>query len=241
MAGHSKWANIKHRKERMDNKRGKEFSRLVKEIYVAARLGGDDPATNPRLRLALQKAKEGNLPKDNMDKAIARGAGKLEGVAYEEIRYEGYGPAGIALIVDCLSDNRNRTTSEVRHAFSKHGGTLGTDGSVAFMFERVGQLLFAPGCDVDKLVELAIEAGARDFVADADGSLEIVSDTDSFEAVIEALEGAKASPASAAIVMRANNIIEVSDEVGAKVQRLIEALENCDDTQQIYSNAQQLG
>ena len=224
----------------MDNKRGKEFSRLVKEIYIATRLGGNDPTANPRLRLALQKAKVGNLPKDNIDKAIARGAGKLDGAAYEEIRYEGYGPDGIALIVECLTDNRNRTTSEVRHAFSKHGGALGTDGSVSFMFERVGQFLFAPGCDVDKLVNLAIEAGARDYVSADDGSLEIISGTDSFEAVIEALEEENVEPDSAEMVMRPQSSVEVDSELGGKIRRLIDTLESCDDTQKIYSNAQHL-
>lgn len=240
MAGHSKWANIKHRKERVDNKRGKAFSRAVKEIYIAAKLGGEDVGANPRLRLALQKAREVNLPKDNIEKAIKRGAGKLEGSNYEEIRYEGYGADGLAVIVDCLTDNRNRTTSEVRHAFTKHGGNLGTEGSVAYMFERVGQFLYAPGCDPDQIVELAIEAGADDYAVEADGSVELVASAQDFEQVLAYLEE-RQRPDTAEIIMRPQNSVSLEGDSGAKARRLLDALEDCDDIQQVYSNAQFLG
>lgn len=240
MAGHSKWANIKHRKERVDNKRGKAFSRAVKEIYIAAKLGGEDAAANPRLRLALQKAREVNLPKDNIEKAIKRGAGKLDGSNYEEIRYEGYGADGLAIIVDCLTDNRNRTTSEVRHAFTKHGGNLGTEGSVAYMFERVGQFLYAPGCDPDQIVELAIEAGADDYAVEADGSVELVASAQDFEKVLAYLEE-RQRPDTAEIIMRPQNSVSLEGDSGAKAKRLLDALEDCDDIQQVYSNAQFLG
>ena len=240
MAGHSKWANIKHRKERVDNKRGKAFSRAVKEIYIAAKLGGEDAAANPRLRLALQKAREVNLPKDNIDKAIKRGTGKLEGSSYEEVRYEGYGPDGFAVIVDCLTDNRNRTTSEVRHAFSKHGGTLGTDGSVAYMFERVGQFLYAPGCDQDQVVELGVDAGAADYVIEDDGSVELLASPQDFEK-IHAYLAERQQPDAAEITMRPQSSVSLAGASGDKARRLLEALEDCDDTQQVYSNAQLLG
>ena len=240
MAGHSKWANIKHRKERVDNKRGKAFSRAVKEIYIAAKLGGEDVGANPRLRLALQKAREVNLPKDNIEKAIKRGAGKLEGSNYEEIRYEGYGADGLAVIVDCLTDNRNRTTSEVRHAFTKHGGNLGTEGSVAYMFERVGQFLYAPGCDPDQIVELAIEAGADDYAVEPDGSVELVASAQDFEQVLAYLEE-RQRPDTAEIIMRPQNSVSLEGDSGAKARRLLDALEDCDDIQQVYSNAQFLG
>ena len=238
MAGHSKWANIKHRKERMDNKRGKVFSRLVKEIYVAAKLGGDDMTSNPRLRLALQKAKDANLPKDNIDKAIKRGAGKLEGAAYQEIRYEGHGPAGTAIIVDCLTDNRNRTTAEVRHAFSKNGGALGTDGSVSYMFERIGQLVYPPLDDSDSVVDRAIELGAKDYTVEDDGSVEVLVGTDEFHDVLQKMEDGGAAPDTAEVIMRPNNNVSVDEKTAAKVRTLLDALEDCDDAQQIYSNAQ---
>ena len=237
MAGHSKWANIKHRKERMDNKRGKVFSRLVKEIVVASKLGGEDPATNPRLRLALQKARDGNLPKDNVEKAIMRGAGKLEGATYEEVRYEGHGPGGVALIVDCLTDNRNRTTAEIRHAFNKNNGSLGTDGSVTYMFERVGQLLYPPGGDGDAVVNAAIEAGASDYVVEEDGSVEVITDPNDFEHVMGQIDAAGQSPGTAEIVMRPSSSIPLGEGDWDRVGRLIDALEECDDTQQVYSNA----
>ena len=240
MAGHSKWANIKHRKERVDNKRGKAFSRVVKEIYVSVKLGGPEPNSNPRLRLALQKAKEVNLPKANIDKAINKGSGKSDDATYEELRYEGYGPAGVAVIVDCLTDNKNRTTSEVRHAFTKNGGTLGTDGSVSYMFERVGQLLYAPGCDKEKIINLGIEAGASDFVEEEDGSVELVVDAGDFVKVLSYMEEKEASPDSAEVTMKAQTSISLADDAASKVQKLLDALDDCEDTQEIYSNAQLL-
>lgn len=238
MAGHSKWANIRHRKERMDNKRGKVFSRLVKEIFVAAKLGGEDPASNPRLRLALQKAKEANLPKDNIEKAIQRGVGKLDGATYQEVRYEGHGPSGIAVIVDCLTDNRNRTTAEVRHAFSKHGGTLGSDGSVAYMFDRVGQLIYPPQENSDAVVDKAIELGASDFTVEDNGSVEVLVDTENFHDVVQKMEEGGLAPDTAELIMRPNSNVPVDDDTASKVQNLLDALEDCDDTQNIYCNAQ---
>lgn len=236
MAGHSKWANIRHRKERVDNKRGKVFSRLVKEIFVATKLGGEDPSSNPRLRLALSKSKEANLPKDNIEKAIKRGTGQLEGTSYEEIRYEGYGPEGVAIIVDCLTDNRNRTTAGIRHAFARNGGNLGTDGSVSFMFERVGQLLYAPGHNTSTLVDSAIEAGAKDFAVEDDGSVEVLSEPGEFHGVLHLLE-TKHPPDSAELIMRPQIPIALNDDQADKVRRLLDALEDCDDTQHVYSNA----
>ena len=238
MAGHSKWANIKHRKERMDNKRGKIFSRLVKEIFVAAKLNGEDPGANPRLRLALQKAKEANLPKDNIDKAIRRGVGKLDGATYEEVRHEGYGPEGIAVIVDCLTDNRNRTTAEVRHAFTKYGGSLGTDGSVSYLFEWVGQLLYAPNLDTDILINKAIEAGARDFAVEEDDSVEIITDAATFHNVLQFMESNDVPPNAAELIMRSLTTQPLVNSASDKVRKLLEVLEDCDDTQHIYSNAQ---
>ena len=237
MAGHSKWANIKHRKERMDSKRGKAFSRLVKEIYVAARQGGEDSASNPRLRLALRKAKEANLPKENIEKAIQRGTGKLNGAAFQEIRYEGHGPSGIAMIVDCLTDNRNRTTAEVRHAFSKHGGSLGSDGSVSYLFERVGQLLYAPRENGDAVIEKAIELEARDFNQEEDGSTEVLVSTEGFHEFLQKMEEGGFAPDSAEIVMRPASNMPVDESTAGKVRKLLNALEECGDTQQVYSNA----
>lgn len=236
MAGHSKWANIRHRKERVDNKRGKVFSRLVKEITIAARLGGADPVSNPRLRLALSKGKEANLPKDNIDKAVKRGSGQLEGVNYEEARYEGYGPDGVAVIVDCMTDNRNRTTAEIRYAFSRNGGNLGTDGSVAFMFERVGQIIYAPSDDPDKIVNLAIEAGAKDYLVSEENSVEILTEPDDFHNVLQELDK-EVTAYAADIVMRAQTPLELATEAEDKVRKLLEAIEDCDDTQQVYCNA----
>lgn len=236
MAGHSKWANIRHRKERVDNKRGKVFSRLVKEISIAAKLGGEDPLSNPRLRLALTKAKEANLPKDNIEKAIKRGSGQLDGVAFEEVRYEGYGPEGIAILVDCQTDNRNRSTAEVRHAFTRHGGNLGTDGSVAFMFERVGQILYAPSDETEKIINFAIEAGARDFITADDGSVELVTEADEFHEVLQTLEK-EIPPYSAELVMRPQMPVQLDKKQEEKVRKLLDALEDCDDTQQVYCNA----
>ncbi len=220
----------------MDNKRGKVFSRVVKEIYVATKLGGIDPTSNPRLRLALQKAKEVNLPKDNIDKAIKRGSGQLEGAIYEQIRYEGYGPDGVAVIVECVSDNRNRTTAEVRHAFSKHGGNLGTDGSVSFLFDRTGQILYAPTDNPELIVNAAIEAGAADFTIDSDGSVEILVAPDKFIEVVHDLQ--KDHPFdSAELIMRPQNHLEIPTDQTDRVQRLLDALEDCEDTQEVYSNA----
>jgi YebC/PmpR family DNA-binding regulatory protein len=237
MAGHSKWANIKHRKERQDAKRGKVFTRLIKEITVAARLGGADIDSNPRLRLAVDKAQDQNLPKDTIERAIKRGAGALEGVNYEEIRYEGYGMGGAAVMVDCMTDNRTRTVADVRHAFTKHGGNLGTDGSVAFLFKHCGQMVFAPGTDEDKLMEAAIEAGAEDVVANDDGSLEVTTAPNDLTGVRAALEKAGFRPELAEVTMKATTENELKADDGAKMQRLLDALENLDDVQDVYTTA----
>ena len=237
MAGHSKWANIQHRKGRQDEKRGKIFTRLIKEITVAARMGGADPGTNPRLRLAMDKASDANMPKDKVTDAIKRGTGQLDGVEYEEIRYEGYGIGGAAVIVDCMTDNRTRTVAEVRHAFSKHGGNLGTDGSVAFMFTHCGQFVFAPGTSEDKVMEAALDAGAQDVIADDDGAIEVVCAPADFQAVKAALDAAGLKPEIAEITMRASTDTELSGEDGARMQKLLDALESLDDVQEIYTNA----
>ena len=237
MAGHSKWANIKHRKERVDNKRGKAFSRAVKEIAVAAQIGGPDPNANPRLRLALQKAKQINLPNDNIDKAIKRGSGQLQGVNYEEVRYEGYGPEGVAVIVDCLTDNRNRTLTEVRTAFTKNSGSLGTDGSVSYLFRRIGQIIYAPGCAQDAVAEAAIEAGAEDIVTEDDGSIEVLTESGSFHQILEKLTAAGFASDAADMIMHPNSTVAVADKNAEKVRKMIGALENCDDTQHIHTNA----
>jgi YebC/PmpR family DNA-binding regulatory protein len=237
MAGHSKWANIQHRKGRQDEKRGKIFTRLIKEITVAARLGGADASTNPRLRLAMDKASDANMPKDKVTDAIKRGTGQLEGVEYEEIRYEGYGIGGAAVIVDCMTDNRTRTVAEVRHAFSKHGGNLGTDGSVAFMFTHCGQFIFAPGTSEDRVMEAALDAGAQDVIADGDGAIEVTCAPADFQPVKAALEGAGLKPEVAGITMRASTDTELSGDDGARMQKLLDALESLDDVQEIYTNA----
>jgi YebC/PmpR family DNA-binding regulatory protein len=237
MAGHSKWANIKHKKAAQDARRGKVFTRLIKEITVAAKLGGADPNSNPRLRLAIDKAQDENMPKDNIERAIKRGTGDLEGVNYEEIRYEGYGIAGAAVMVDCLTDNRARTVAEVRHAFSKHGGNLGTDGSVAFLFKHCGQFVFAPGTDEDKLMEVALEAGAEDVVSNDDGSIEVISAPNDFMTVQAALERNGFKPELAEITMKATTETAVRGEDGAKMQRLLDALESLDDVQGVYTTA----
>jgi YebC/PmpR family DNA-binding regulatory protein len=238
MAGHSRWANIKHKKAASDAKKGKVFTKAIKEVTVAARLGGGDPAMNARLRLALAKAQEGNVPKDNIDRAIKRGTGELEGVAYEEIRYEGYGIGGAAVIVDCLTDNRTRTVADVRHALTKHGGNLGTDGSVAFMFKHVGQFVFAPGSTTeDRLMEAALDAGAEDVVTDEDGTLEVLCAPADFEAVKGALEKAGLKPALAEITMRPSAETPLKGEDGARMQRLLDALEALDDVQDVYTTA----
>lgn len=237
MAGHSKWANIKHKKAATDAKRGKIFTRLIKEITVAAKLGGGDISCNPRLRLAVDKAYENNMPKDNVERAIKRGTGDLEGVSYEELRYEGYGPAGVAVMVDCLTDNKTRTVADVRHAFSKHGGNLGTDGSVAFLFKHCGQMLFAPGTDEDKLMEAALEAGAEDVVTNDDGSIEVVTDPYEFAAVKEALVKAGLHPELGEVTMKPANENELTGDDAAKMQKLLDALESLDDVQEVYTTA----
>lgn len=237
MAGHSKWANIQHRKGRQDAKRGALFTRLIKEITVAAKMGGGDPSMNPRLRLAMEKAADGNMPKDTVQRAIQRGVGGLEGVNYEEIRYEGYGIAGAAVIVDCLTDNRTRTVADVRHALTKHGGNLGTDGSVAFQFTHCGQLIFAPGTDEDKLMEVGLEAGAQDILSNEDGSVEVITEPGDFMAVKTALEAAGLKAEMAEITMKPQNEMEMSGEDGARMQKILDALENVDDVQQVYTNA----
>ena len=237
MAGHSKWANIQHRKGRQDAKRGKIFTRLIKEITVAARMGGGDPDMNPRLRLAVDKATENNMPKDNIERAIKRGTGDLEGVSYEEIRYEGYGIAGAAVLVDCLSDNRTRTVADVRHAFSKHGGNLGAEGSVAFLFKHCGQLLFAPGTDEDRLLEAALEAGAEDVIVNDDRSIEVLTGPYDFAAVKAALEKKGLKAEMAEVTMKAATETVLEGEDAARMQKLIDALESLDDVQEVYTTA----
>jgi YebC/PmpR family DNA-binding regulatory protein len=237
MAGHSKWANIKHKKAATDAKRGKIFTRLIKEITVAAKMGGGDISCNPRLRLAVDKAYENNMPKDNVERAVKRGAGDLEGVNYEELRYEGYGPAGVAVMVDCLTDNKIRTVADVRHAFSKHGGNLGTDGSVAFLFKHCGQMLFAPGTDEDKLMEAALEAGAEDVVTNEDGSIEVVTDPYEFAAVKEALVKAGLQPEVGEVTMKPASENELTGDDAAKMRKLLDALESLDDVQEVYTTA----
>ena len=238
MAGHSKWANIQHRKGRQDAKRGALFTRLIKEITVAAKLGGADMAMNPRLRLAADKASDANIPKDTVQRAINRGAGGLEGANYEEIRYEGYGIGGAAVIVDCLTDNRIRTVADVRHAFSRNGGNLGTDGSVAFMFRHCGQLLFAPGTSEEKVMEAALEAGADDVISDDEGGIEVICAPAEFAAVKQALEQAGLKAEIAEITMRPDNTTVLTGEDATKMQKLLEGLEALDDIQQVYTNAE---
>lgn len=237
MAGHSKWANIQHRKGRQDAKRGALFTRLIKEITVAAKMGGADPAMNPRLRLAIDKAADGNMPKDTVQRAIQRGVGGLEGVNYEEIRYEGYGIGGAAVIIDCMTDNRTRTVADVRHALTKHGGNLGTDGSVAFQFTHCGQLVFAPGTDEEKLMEVALEAGAQDILSNDDGSFEVITEPGDFMAVKTALEAAGLKAEEAEITMKALNEQELRGDDAVKMQKILDALDNVDDVQQVYTNA----
>jgi len=237
MAGHSKWANIKHKKAITDAKRGKAFTKVIKEITVAARMGGSDPNMNPRLRLAMDKAREVNLAKDTMMNAVKRGAGELDGVNYEEIRYEGYGIAGAAVIVDCMTDNRTRTVADVRHAFTKFGGNLGTDGSVAFLFKHCGQFIFAPGASEDKVMEAAIEAGAEDVLTNEDGSIEVVCAPPDFSSVKDGLEKAGLKAELADITMKPTTEVVVSGEDGAKMQKLLDALEALDDVQDVYTSA----
>ncbi len=237
MAGHSNWANIQHRKGRQDEKRGKIWTKLIKEITVAARLGGGDITTNPRLRLAIDKAKDANMPNDNVQRAIARGAGALEGVNYEEIRYEGYGINGAAIIVDCLTDNRTRTVAEVRHAFAKNGGNMGAEGSVAFLFKHCGQLLFAPGTNEDRLMEVALDAGAEDVITHEDGSLEVLTPVHEFSIIQDALTKAGLKAELATVTMRPENEITLEGDQADSMQKLLDALENLDDVQEVFSNA----
>ena len=237
MAGHSKWANIQHRKGRQDEKRGKIWTRVIREIMVAARLGGGDLSINPRLRLAVEKAKAANLPADTVKRNIEKATGTLEGVSYDEIRYEGYGVGGAAIIVDTMTDNRVRTVAEVRHAFSKHGGNMGTEGSVAFQFKHCGQFVFAPGTSEDKLMEVALDAGAEDVLTGEDGSIEVLTAYADFEAVKLALEKAGLVAEIAEITMRAENTIELSGDDAAKMQKILDVLEDLDDVQEVYHNA----
>jgi len=237
MAGHSKWANIQHRKGRQDAKRGKIFTRLIKEITVSARMGGGDPGMNPRLRLAVDKATDVNMPKDNIERAIKRGMGGLDGANYEEVRYEGYGPAGAAVIVDALTDNRTRTVADVRHAFTKYGGNLGANGSVAFLFKHVGQLMYAPGTNEDKLMEAALEAGAEDVIANDDGSIEVLTGPYEFAAVKAALERAGFKAELAEVTMKPSNETELSADDALKMQKMLDALESLDDVQDVYTTA----
>ncbi|HRP24252.1 MAG TPA: YebC/PmpR family DNA-binding transcriptional regulator [Thauera sp.] len=238
MAGHSKWANIQHRKGRQDEKRGAAFSKLAKEITVAAKMGGGDPGFNPRLRLAVDKAKGVNMPKDKIENAIKKGTGELEGVSYEEIRYEGYGIGGSAVMVDCLTDNRTRTVADVRHAFSKYGGNMGTDGCVAFQFKHCGQLLFAPGTNEDALMEAALEAGAEDVLTNDDGSIEVITGPWEFTAIKEALEKAGFSAEFGEVTMKPENVIELVGEDATRMQKLLDALESLDDVQEVYTSAE---
>jgi YebC/PmpR family DNA-binding regulatory protein len=238
MAGHSKWANIQHRKKAVDAKRGKIFTRVNRELSVAARVGGSDPDANPRLRLAIQKANAVNMPKDTIERTIKKAAGELEGVTYEEIRYEGYAQNGVAVMVDTLTDNRNRTVAEVRHAFSKAGGNLGTDGSVAYLFSKIGVLNFEPGTSEDEVMEIALEAGADDVVTDADGSIEVVTTPEAFTDVISAMEEGGLTPANSEVTMRASMAVELDVETGQKVLSFLDVLEDLDDTQAVYSNAE---
>ena len=237
MAGHSKWANIQHRKGRQDEKRGKVWTRIIREIMVAARQGGGDPTANPRLRLAIYKAKAANMPADNIKRNVDKATGNLEGVVYEEIRYEGYGIGGAAIIVDTMTDNRVRTVAEVRHAFSKYGGNMGTEGSVAFQFKHCGQLIFAPGTSEDKVMEVALEAGAEDVIADDDGAIEVLTAPGDFEAVRDALEAAGLKPEVAEVTMRAENTIELAGDDAARMQKLLDMIEELDDVQDVYHNA----
>ena len=238
MAGHSKWANIQHRKGRQDEKRQRIWTRVVREIMVAARTGGGDVSANPRLRLAIEKAKAANMPADTIKRNVDKATGNLEGVSYEEIRYEGYGIGGAAVLVDTMTDNRVRTVAEVRHAFSKYGGNLGTEGSVAFQFKNCGQLIFAPGTNEDKVMEVALEAGAEDVITDDDGAIEVLTSPTEFEAVKQALEAAGLLSDMAEVTMRAENAIELAGEDAARMQKLLDVLEDLDDVQNVFHNAE---
>src|SRR6266576_3964847 len=237
MAGHSRWANVKHKKAAADAKKGKIFTRLIKEVTVAARLGGADPAMNPRLRLAIDKAYDANMPKDTIERAAKRGAGGLEGATYEEIRYEGYGLGGAAIMVDCLTDNRTRTVAEVRHAFTKNGGNLGSDGSVSYLFRQVGQFVFAPGTSEDRVMEAGLDAGAEDVLKNDDGSVELICAPADFATVKAAMQKAGLKPELAEITMRPNAESSLAGGEAASLRRLLEALENLDDVQDVYTTA----
>jgi len=237
MAGHSKWANIRHRKGRQDAKRGKLFTRLIREITVAARMGGGDPSANPRLRAGMDAALAANMPKDTIERAIARGAGANDSDNYDEIRYEGYGAGGTAVMVDCMTDNRNRTVAEVRHAFSKCGGNLGTDGSVAYLFNKVGLLAYEAGVEEDALMEAALEAGAEDVIVADDGSIEVLTNADEFSDVRERMIAAGFTPENAEVTMRAETSTELTEDDAQKMMRLLDMLEDLDDVQKVYSNA----
>ena len=237
MAGHSKWANIQHRKGAQDKKRGKLFTKLIREIAIAAKMGGSDLDANPRLRLAVDKAKSQSMPKDNIERAVKRGAGETDGADYLEIRYEGYGPGGTAVMVDCLTDNRNRTVAEVRHAFTKFGGNLGADGSVSYLFTQVGELMIAPGGDEDGIMEAAIDAGAEDIVSDNDGSIEVLTAPIDFEKVRDALAAAGINAENAQVTMRASTNAELGVKEATSMIKMIDMLEDLDDVQQVYSNA----
>jgi YebC/PmpR family DNA-binding regulatory protein len=237
MSGHSKWANIKHRKAAADSKKGKVFTRVIKEITVAAKAGGGDPDSNPRLRLSLEKAREANMTKDSVTRAIQRGTGELEGVSYDEARYEGYGPGGAAVLLDCLTDNRTRTVAEVRHAFSKNGGNLGSDGSVAYLFKHLGQFVFAPGTSEDKVMEAALEAGAEDVVANEDGSIEVLCAPNDFHTVKAALEKAGLKPELAEVAMKPASEIVLAGGDAQRMRSLLDALESLDDVQNVYTTA----
>ena len=237
MAGHSKWANIKHRKAAADSKKGKVFTRLIKEITVAAKAGGGDPAMNPRLRLSLEKAREANMTNDSVRRAIQRGTGELEGTSYDEVRYEGYGPGGAAVLLDCLTDNRTRTVAEVRHAFAKNGGNLGSDGSVAYLFKHCGQFIFAPGTSEDAVMEAALDAGAEDVMKHDDGSVELICAPPDFDAVKAALEKAKLKAELAEITMKPANESPLTGDEAARMRKLLEALEGLDDLQEVYTTA----
>ncbi|HHH89242.1 MAG TPA: YebC/PmpR family DNA-binding transcriptional regulator [Aliiroseovarius sp.] len=237
MAGHSKWANIQHRKKAQDAKRGKLFTKLIREITVAARMGGPDPDSNPRLRAAIDKGLGSNMTKDTIERAIKRGAGASDGENYEEVRYEGYGPGGLAVMVDCLTDNRNRTVAEVRHAFTKAGGNLGTDGSVAYLFTKTGTLTFAPGSDEDRIMEVALEAGAEDVQSSEDGSIEVTTTPEEFMNVKDAMTAAGLEPEMAEITMTPSTTVDLDLESAEKVMRLVDTLEDLDDVQNVYTNA----
>ncbi len=238
MAGHSKWANIQHRKGAQDKKRGKLFTKVIREISVAAKMGGSDLDANPRLRLAVDKAKAVSMPKDNIERAIKKAAGELEGANYEEVRYEGYGPGGAAVMVDCMTDNRNRTVAEVRHAFSKSGGNLGSDGSVAYLFNKVGMITLGKGSDEDKVMDVALEAGAEDVVSNSDGTIDILTDPNDFESVRDALAAAGFEHEQADITMQASTTAELNAKEANTIMNLLERLEDLDDVQDVYSNAE---